>query len=493
MPTDQYPFSYEDWAKLTLSGGARQHSFPAMGAEGSDNATPVPRTGGGGGDEPEVWTTAANFNFQLDPKLLDLENLPASPTTTPVEITILDHFPSKAEMITRLTPFATPGSIFQLLIDGLNGPTAEKFKITVEDRQPLLTHVLNLPNPHTEEFDNTFEGTLQAYNDNPEVREEIGHGLFIAGVIVQLLKDQGDLANVTIRLMSVLNNKQLGLISDIAGVIRELKAFHRSDPNVQRLINCSIQVFTPFDPPLGLSQEEMRKFVGSLISFLRSAVTELGPMDILGTASDLLRGRLSLVELMAEILLGVSNIFEVGELLQLTTFLEKMPNFEIIAAAGNIPASITVDAKPLPTYPAHVHTVIGVGSLEKDALKLASFSRRSQVRETSVDGVTTLGEIVGPYIGDVSTLPIRNADNSLLLTATGDPVFLTASEIATKFDGFVKWSGTSFSTAVITGLMARLCRRGKSAEEAFKVLRGIAEQNDVTDGTSVLPILVTQA
>ena len=43
-------------------------------------------------------------------------------------------------------------------------------------------------------------------------------------------------------------------------------------------------------------------------------------------------------------------------------------------------------------------------------------------------------------------------------------------DFATKFDGFVKWSGTSFSTAVITGLMARLCRHGKSAEDAFRVL-----------------------
>lgn len=495
MATDQYPFDYKTWAKLTLSGGADKHSFPAMGAEGSDFVTPVPKTGGGGGGDPERWMARSNFAFNLDSRIGTLEGgLPAP--NTPVEITILDHFPPKAAIIAQLAIYAAKPSahpIFQLLIDGLNGPTANNFEITVDEpKHPLLTTLLTTPPPPGE----SFEKTLQDYNNNPEVRAEIGHGIFIAGIITQLLADQGSLDNVKLHLVSVLNEKQLGLISDIADAIQELKTLHQNDPTKQRLVNCSIQVFTPFDPPLGMNTGEVVDFIQRLAGFAHDAEVKLG---CTGWASIFLKfalRRLSVIEVAAELLMDVTSIFEVGELLRLTTFLERMDNFEIIAAAGNLPTSITVDQPPLPTYPAHIHTVLGVGSIGRrqgtQPPKLAPFSRRSQVRENSTDGITTLGDVVGPYIGNIATVPNRKPDGTPMRDSSGNLVFPTTSEITTNFTGFVRWSGTSFSTAIITGLMARLCRRGRTAEQAFDDLRGLALQNDSANGSDVQPLFVTQ-
>ena len=49
-----------------------------------------------------------------------------------------------------------------------------------------------------------------------------------------------------------------------------------------------------------------------------------------------------------------------------------------------------------------------------------------------------------------------------------------------EFDGYARWSGTSFAVATVTGRLAALTTPGGSARDAMPELRRIAEGGDTT-------------
>lgn len=115
----------------------------------------------------------------------------------------------------------------------------------------------------------------------------------------------------------------------------------------------------------------------------------------------------------------------------------------IVAAAGN-------DGSDKPFWPAAFDWVVGVGSVDPDA-KASDFSN------------------VGPWV-DVFARgrDLVNAFPKGVYTCHEPP---NVGQVRT-FDGLARWSGTSFSTPVVTGLVAaRMRATGQSARSAWNDVR----------------------
>ncbi|WP_408897668.1 S8 family peptidase [Nocardioides sp. R1-1] len=127
----------------------------------------------------------------------------------------------------------------------------------------------------------------------------------------------------------------------------------------------------------------------------------------------------------------------------------------IVAAAGN-------DASDKPFWPAAFDWVVSVGSVDPDA------------------GVSDFSN-VGPWV-DVYARgrDVVNAFPKGTYTCYEPP---HVGEVRT-FDGLARWSGTSFSTPVVTGLIAaRMRETGQSAREAWRdVLAGATAASDPRGG-----------
>ncbi|MEV5000648.1 S8 family peptidase [Nocardioides sp. LML1-1-1.1] len=127
----------------------------------------------------------------------------------------------------------------------------------------------------------------------------------------------------------------------------------------------------------------------------------------------------------------------------------------VVAAAGN-------DGSDKPFWPAAFDWVVGVGSVDPDA-KASDFSN------------------VGPWV-DVFARgrDLVNAFPKGVYTCHEPP---NAGQVRT-FDGLARWSGTSFSTPVVTGLVAaRMRATGQSARSAWNdVLAGATTTTDPRAG-----------
>jgi subtilisin family serine protease len=115
----------------------------------------------------------------------------------------------------------------------------------------------------------------------------------------------------------------------------------------------------------------------------------------------------------------------------------------LVAAAGNHHLSPTPTA---PTWPAALPDVIAVGALEADGSP-ADFSPRLPWLTCSALG----RGVVGAY-------------------ATGDVTMLDGS-VDTFSTGYAEWSGTSFATATVSGVVAAHTVPGRvSAHEALRAV-----------------------
>ncbi|RKS80448.1 subtilase family protein [Motilibacter peucedani] len=124
------------------------------------------------------------------------------------------------------------------------------------------------------------------------------------------------------------------------------------------------------------------------------------------------------------------------------------PDMVIVAAAGNIDGNDD-PTTPQPFWPAAVEQVLAVGSVDDaSSTTWSTWSNR------------------GPWVD------LAAPGHRLLSTYVTGPVALEADQPAVDYSGWARWSGTSFSTAVVSGAIARLMSaRGITAHEAALALK----------------------
>jgi len=121
-------------------------------------------------------------------------------------------------------------------------------------------------------------------------------------------------------------------------------------------------------------------------------------------------------------------------------------------------------------FPAALDDVLAVGAL--DGRADAAFTPRGAHDEGTAPWIDVFApgvETVSTYLGDAerATVAVREADGSTQLV---------------DFDGWASWSGTSFAAGEITGAVAALLARGRTAPEAVAEIRRRHPRPEAGDG-----------
>jgi hypothetical protein len=265
------------------------------------------------------------------------------------------------------------------------------------------------------------------------------HGLFIAGII----HDFAPQANIY--LVEVLNQKGVGTVSSLADgfrALREDKVFKKDQfqPETCALVvNCSLCLDCP--PPDEQGQITL--------------VHEDDSGNVVGTS-----------------ILHHPELAFAPVRTALEWFYNAFKGFDaqVVAAAGN-DGQVTDSQPPRATYPAAFKSVLGVGAMEKANLR-AWYSNLAD--DPPYNGVVVLGGKGHPQKAKqgVDDNPPKkwsetDASDGILGLYVGK--FPAADATTGKFDrsrakpstdGWGRWSGTSFASGVMSGILARAAAAG---------------------------------
>lgn len=266
----------------------------------------------------------------------------------------------------------------------------------------IFTNMDVIRHIHRDDLDEEVWNSLGSYTQAPYHYLMPDHGPFIAS-IVRFISP-----SVKIRLYEALTQFGIGSFVSIAqGVLDAVN--QRSDSNIPLVINCSFML-------------------DHNISDLTTKMKTLREPD-----------NITLLEM------SMKDVFDWAT--------DKNPNITVVASAGNA-------AQTFPRYPAAFEHVLSVAALPKGNPKdsagnyeRATYSNRAHSNSSSKDraysfatfggglvqgSLSPTGGILGVYIG---VFPTQDADGTFSQNGSGNPT------------GYGQWSGTSFATPVITGLI----------------------------------------
>ena len=264
------------------------------------------------------------------------------------------------------------------------------------------------------------------------------HGLFVTGVVHDVLAGRGN-----VHLMRVLNDFGVGDVFTITHALAALPALLlRPDPDRRLVVNLSLGIDLPI--PARLLDRWLPITAGNM-----KTLREHGP-DI------------------AELLDRLhANLRDVMQWLSERGVL-------VVASSGNDALRRDVDPgdPPPPRFPARYDDVLGVAATRSDLHSAANYSNRGELAAPIWPGdVSTFG-------GNVVPAPAPNQP------ATTDPsdsivgIFSRPSLPggAANLSGWVRWSGTSFSTPLVAAVAARLwaTRPELTPMEVIALLRSFA-------------------
>lgn len=254
------------------------------------------------------------------------------------------------------------------------------------------------------------------------------HGLFVAG-LVRMLNPAGK-----IDLVEVLNQNGVGTLTSLKWGLAKAGSLVKEDEKT--IINCSLTISFQ-------NSEAFKQFVIDYFEVLDRPIPE--ELNVL--------------------LSFIGTVFESAMLFDLlfSFALAKLKSRFILAAAGNDSKLHEADTDVEPTrFPAGLPNVTGVGALDSES-EIAPYSNEAD--ELDGRGFWTYG-------GDVfvnSEGHMFSAPNSLMSLYTscsfpnGQP----------NRHGWARWSGTSFASGVVAGMMSRLIQNGLPADSVKQYLTDI--------------------
>ena len=310
-----------------------------------------------------------------------------------VEVAILDTLPTNGALTAAFNAFGQSHPLIQtLLVNVPNGPL-KPHPATAQTVARLLP----------------FE-----IRDQPYAMPD--HGLFVAGIIHSLAKD------ATLHLIEVLNPHGVGDVQSIAegfSIVNGLVAV----PGSKWVVNCSFNLNAP------TNEDQLREMIADLVAnpgiITAQDIADLAILLLVAWSGG---DAALLAYLLGGQAQGIENACNI-----------LFPNSGVIAAAGNDTLKTGTLTPTGPRYPAISDSVVGVGALKGTTggvFEAADYTNLADA-PTSI-GLTTFGGepspnkgVLGIYVGDIpGSGPSAN--------------------------GWAYWCGTSFSTPIITGVVAGL-------------------------------------
>jgi subtilisin family serine protease len=252
------------------------------------------------------------------------------------------------------------------------------------------------------------------------------HGLFVAGIVQQIAPD------AELHLLQVLNDYGVGDLSALTQVLRSLpETLLHGRPDTRLIVNLSLGSAVPVP---------RRRFFSRWLPETHSAVHGAWPEGLANDLLDSAHGGLAQT---------MDWLYSQGVL--------------VVAAAGNDALREHLQGvPPPPRYPAYYESVFAVAAGEPNG-EPAIYSNRGDV-EPFGNGITTLG---GGVVTRRANQPPLTADDGLV-GVYSSPTLPGGEPNQT---GWVRWSGTSFSAAIVSGLSARLWQQDASQTPADLIHR----------------------
>jgi subtilisin family serine protease len=148
------------------------------------------------------------------------------------------------------------------------------------------------------------------------------------------------------------------------------------------------------------------------------------------------------------------------------------PTMAVVAAAGNHGTDKLGDQerrdqgmprRAAPLFPAALDGVLAVGAVDANGA-YASFN---PIDGTDPSKPAPWIDVFAPGVEIVSTYLDENGDQKVLVPRDGTPVTYDT----VSFSGYANWSGTSFASAYVTGLVAARIAEGMSPQQAVQAVR----------------------
>ena len=386
---------------------------------------------GGPGGEAETLTKAPNDNGIGDAlsdytiTLLDNANQPVQlDCEAPENVTvfILDTVPAPIELIRAFNDWKDTNRIIQHLCDDKSHFYKNIKRMTdIPGMKAELDKLKDL-------YENTDESKHKRHRLDGSTYKIKDHGFFIAGLIYSIIP------GVKIYLIEVLNEFGLGTSKSIRLGLNQVQKIIKQeniDPK-KAIVNCSFMLATPADlKHLEISDGSTSKILDKLVrnddieATLQDVRVEFKKLKELGTMS--------------------------------------------VAACGNDGEKGTDTNPKKARWPARYIEVIGVGALDSQKAR-AVYSNYADTPLT--DGFLVFG---GDASGGQSNR-IKGLLGAYVSTHLDEDSIPGHIATIANNHGWVRWSGTSFATGIVSGLLACLLGDNKTTSEAMNFLRNLISE-----------------